>query len=81
VSSCKQLKPVDEMDEEESRCVVTKRCMSSDLLEEAQIVAHILPEVEDPVTHPKWSTTLGAETSGTILMQKMLTTLSWSVSM
>jgi len=63
VSSRKQLKPVDVVDEEESRRVV-KRRTSSDLPEEAQIVAHIPPEVEDPVAHPKRSTTPEADPDG-----------------
>jgi len=57
VSSHKQLKPVDEVDEEESKRAVKERRTSSDLPEEALIVAHIPPEVEDPVAHPKRSTT------------------------
>jgi len=64
VSSRKQLKPVDVVDEEESRRVVKKRRTSSDLPEEAQIVAHIPPEVEDPVAHPKRSTTPEADPDG-----------------
>ena len=61
VSSRKQLKPVDEVDEEESKRAVKKRRTSSDLPEEALIVAHIPPEVEDPVAHPKRSTTPEAD--------------------
>ena len=66
VSSHKEVKPVDEVDEEESRRVVKKRRTSSDLLEEAQIVARILPgEVEEhPVAHPKRSTTPEADPDG-----------------
>jgi G2/mitotic-specific cyclin 2 len=65
VSSRKQLKPVDEVDEEESRRVVKKRRTSSDLPEEAEIVAHVPPdEIEDPVVHPKRSTTPEAEPEG-----------------
>jgi len=65
VSSRKQLKAVDEVDEEESRRVVKKRRTSSDLPEEAQIAAHIPPEeVEDLVAHPKRSTTPEAEPDG-----------------
>jgi len=65
VSSRKQVKPVDEVDEEESQRVVKKRRTSSDLPEEAQIVAHIPPEeVEEPVTNPKRSTTPEADPEG-----------------
>jgi G2/mitotic-specific cyclin 1/2 len=66
VSSRKQLKPVDEVDEEESKRAVKKRRTSSDLPEEARIVAHIPPgEVEEhPVTHPKRSTTPEADPDG-----------------
>jgi hypothetical protein len=66
VSSRKQLKPVDEVDEEESRRVVKKRRTSSDLPEEARIVAHIPPEeVEEyPVVHSKRSTTPEADPDG-----------------
>ena len=63
VSSGKEVKPVDEVDEEELRHAVKKRHTSSDLPEGAQIVARILPgEVEEhPVAHPKRSTTLEAD--------------------
>jgi len=65
VSSHKELKPVDEVDEEESRRVVKKRRTSSDLPEEARIVARIPPgEVEHPVVHPKRSTTPEADPDG-----------------
>ena len=66
VSSRKEVKPVDEVDEEESRRVVKKRRTSSDLPEEAQIAARILPgEVEEhPVAHPKRSTTPEADPDG-----------------
>ena len=66
VSSRKQLKPVDEVDEEESRRVVKKRRTSSDLPEEARIVAPVPPEeVEEyPVAHSKRSTTPEAEPEG-----------------
>jgi len=60
-SSRKQFKPVDE---EESERVVEKRRMSLDLPEEARIVAHIPPEVEDHVTHPKRSATPEVDTDG-----------------
>ena len=61
VSSRKQLKPVDEVDDEESKHVVKKhRTSSSDLLEEAEVVARILPEI----AHPKWSTTPEADPEG-----------------
>ena len=59
VSSRKELKPLGEVDGEESRHAVKKRCTSSsDLLEEARIVACIPPgEVEErPVAHPKGPT-------------------------
>ena len=66
VSSRKELKPVDEVDEEESRRVVKKRRTSSDLPEEARIVARIPPgEVEElRVAHPKRSTTPEADPDG-----------------
>ena len=66
VSSRKQVKPVDEVDEDESRRVVKKRRTSSDLPEEARIAAHVPPgEVEEyPVTHPKRSTTPEADPDG-----------------
>ena len=65
VSSRKQLKPVAEVDEEESKRVVKKRRTSSDLPEEAGIVAQApLEEIEDPVVHPKRSTTPEAEPEG-----------------
>ena len=65
VSSRKQVKPVDEVDEEESLRVVKKRRTSSDLPEEAQIVAHIPPkEVEELVIHSKRSTTPEADPEG-----------------
>ena len=65
VSSRKQLKPVDEVDEEESQRVVKKRRTSSDLPEEAQIAAHIPPEeVEGPIIHSKRSTTPEADPDG-----------------
>ena len=66
VSSRKQLKPVDEVDEEESQRVVKKRRTSSDLPEEARIAAHIPPEEvgEEPVAHSKRSTTPEADPDG-----------------
>ena len=66
VSSRKQLKPVDEVDEEESLRVVKKRRTSSDLPEEAQIVAHIPPEEaeEERVIRSKRSTTPEADPDG-----------------
>lgn len=65
VSSRKQLKPVDEVDEEESKRVVKKRRTSSDLPEEARLVAHIPPEeIEELVAHPKRSTTPEADPYG-----------------
>lgn len=65
VSSRKQLKPVDEVDEEESRRVVKKRRTSSDLPEEAEVVAHVPEEAEEvPVAHPKRSTTPEADPDG-----------------
>jgi hypothetical protein len=61
VSSRKQLKPVDEVDEEESKRVVKKRrTSSSDLPEEAEIVARTPPEI----AHPKRSTTPEADPDG-----------------
>ena len=66
VSSRKQLKPLDEVDEEESRRVVKKRRTSSDLPEEARVAEPVLPaEVEeDPVVHSKRSTTPEADSYG-----------------
>ena len=65
VSSRKQLKPADEVDEEDSKRVVKKRRTSSDLPEEAQIAAHIPPEeFEEPVAHSKRSTTPEADPDG-----------------
>ena len=65
VSSRKQLKPVDEVDEEETQRVVKKRRTSSDLPEEAGIVAHIpSEEIDDPVLDPKRSTTPEVEPDG-----------------
>jgi hypothetical protein len=65
VTSRKQLKPVDEVDEEESRRVVKKRRTSSDLPEEAGIVALVPPEeAEDPVLRSKRSTTPEADPYG-----------------
>lgn len=66
VSSRKQLKPLDDVDEEEFKRAVKKRRTSSDLPEEARIVAHVPPEEveEEPVVHPKRSTTPEAEPDG-----------------
>ena len=65
VSSRKQLKPVDEVDEEESRRVVKKRRTSSDLPEEAEVVAHVPGGPEEvPVAHSKRSTTPEADPDG-----------------
>ena len=65
VSSRKQLKPVGEVDEEDSKRVVKKRRTSSDLPEEARIVALVPPEeTEDLVAHPKRSTTPEADPDG-----------------
>jgi len=66
VSSRKELKSVDEVDEEESKRVVKKRRTSSDLPEEARIAARIPPgEVEEYlVVHPKRSTTPEADPDG-----------------
>jgi len=66
VSSRKELKPVDEVDEEESKRVVKKRRTSSDLPEEARIAARIPQgEVEEhPVAHSKRSTTPEADPDG-----------------
>lgn len=66
VSSRKQLKPVDEVDEEESRRVMKKRRTSSDLPEEAGIAAHVPPEEveEAPVAHHKRSTTPEVDPDG-----------------
>ena len=85
VSSPRELKPVDEVDEEESKRVVKKRRTSSDLPEEVRIVAHI-PQAESrnilslvlsgPLHHKR----IRMATSGTTSMRKTLTTLSWSAS-
>ncbi|KAF9652681.1 hypothetical protein BDM02DRAFT_3088789 [Thelephora ganbajun] len=66
VSSRKQLKPIGEVDEEESKRVVKKRRTSSDLPEEAGIVAHVPPEgiEEDVVAHPKRFATSEADPDG-----------------
>ena len=66
VSSRKQLKPVDEVDEEESKRVVKKRRTSSDLPEEARIAAHIPPEEveEELAALSKRSTTPEADPCG-----------------
>lgn len=63
VSSRKQLKPVAEVDEEESNRVVKKRRTSSDLPEEAGIVAHV-EEIVDLGADPKRSTTPEADPDG-----------------
>jgi hypothetical protein len=63
--SGKQLKPVGEVDEEEFRRVVKKCRTSSDLPEEAGVVAHVPPEeVEDPVLRSKRSATPEADPYG-----------------
>ena len=65
VSSRKQLKHMGEVDEEDSKRVVKKRRTSSDLPEEARIVALIPPgETEGLVAHPKQSTTPEADPDG-----------------
>ena len=53
ISSHKEFKPIDE---EESKHIIKKCCMLSDLPEEMQIVAQVPPgEVKElPVIHPKW---------------------------
>jgi hypothetical protein len=58
VSSRKQLKPVDEVGEEECQHTVKKHRTPPDLPEEARIAAHIPPEEVEvvPVDHPKRST-------------------------
>ena len=61
VASRRQLKPVDEVDDEGSKCVVKKhRTSSSDLPEEAEVVARTPPEI----AHPKQSTTPEADPEG-----------------
>jgi len=60
----KQLKPIDEVDKEESKCVVKKHCTMLDSQEEVWIMAYILPGAKDPVVYPKWSTTPEVDPDG-----------------
>lgn len=66
VTSRKQLKPLGEVDEEESRRVSKKRRTSSDLPEEAEVAAHLPPEEveQGPVARPRRSATPEADPDG-----------------
>ena len=83
ISSRKELKPVDEVDEEESKHVVKKRRTSSDLPRESWRTFHkgrsrnTLSLILNGPLHQK---RIRMATSGTTLTRKTLMTLSWLAS-